>query len=128
MSKWPYGIEVASVYQSFNCDPNPSCWLRVLIWKISLGDLNKTIWVFCNSISLPNLLWWKRLCFIYIVLSPLCLRAVAILRKFFELENSSQESLKISKNFVPLLGRLWMNSKSTPWIKWMFFMFLDISP
>ena len=42
----------------------------------------------------------------YIVLSPLCLPVVAILTNSFELEICSQESSKISKYFVPLLGRL----------------------
>ena len=36
--------------------------LRVVTCITSRGDLKRTMWVFCNSTSLPSLLWWKRLC------------------------------------------------------------------
>ena len=50
----------------------------------------------------------------YTVPKPLCLPAVAIFTNSLELEISSQDSSKISKYFVPLLGKFCINSKSTP--------------
>ena len=53
---------VASRYHSTCSEPRPNCVLRVVTWITSRGDLKRTMWVFCNSTSLPSLLCWKKLC------------------------------------------------------------------
>ena len=51
--------------------------LRVFTCKTFLSDLNKTIWVFCSSISLSRRHWRTKLCFMYSVLKSLRLPAIS---------------------------------------------------
>ena len=55
INKWPNGTGVASLYQSTSDKPSPNWTLSLPICNTSRGDLNKTIWVFWSSISLPIL-------------------------------------------------------------------------
>ena len=64
INKWPNVTDVASLYQSTSNKPSPKWTLSLPTSNTSRGDLNRTIWVFRSSISLPNLLLWNKLCFI----------------------------------------------------------------
>ena len=71
--------------------------------------------VFCSSTSFPSLLWWNKLCLVYIVLNPRCLPAVAVSTNSLELQISAHESSKTSRYLVPLFFKELINSKCTPW-------------
>ena len=110
MSKWPWGIKVASWYQSFDWDPRTGNWHSVIICKASLGDLNKTMCVFCYSTPLPSFLWWNNLCFMYDLFCPLCLQAVAFFTNCSELEISSRVYQKFCSIFGKVFNKFKVNS------------------
>ena len=115
INKWSKGTDVASRYQSTIADPSPNFRLNLATWCTSRGDLKRTMCVFCSSTSLPSLLWWNKLCLMYIALNPRCLLAVARSTNSLELKLLHMSNQKKSRHLVPLFFEEFINSKGTPW-------------